>query len=307
VRNQNRQIDKTFLSLDSAEERGLLHRDYLAHCLRWSHVVKFLNKNHRYKDAIVLDVGCGVQLPLAKTLYVNKMTPLKYIGVDCNNFDVPEMLVGKKIPITIWPKTDFCALEESDVWHNPNPDGPEPMRLPNITTCFEVLEHVTPLHCRQILQHFLRLTSDDCNYFVSTPCYNGSAAGNHIQEMGYLAFGALLEDVGFSIKGVYGTFASISDYESQLSAVETFDSSGKLAATTDLRPIFSALRNYYDTNVLSVIFAPLFPDCSRNALWHLTKKQGDAALQERLFSALDQAPTPWSQHPDWRQLSGIVD
>ena len=33
-------IDKTFLSIDQAETRGFLHRDYIAHCLRWTHVVK---------------------------------------------------------------------------------------------------------------------------------------------------------------------------------------------------------------------------------------------------------------------------
>jgi hypothetical protein len=28
MRNQNRVIDKTFLSIDTAEERGLIHRDF---------------------------------------------------------------------------------------------------------------------------------------------------------------------------------------------------------------------------------------------------------------------------------------
>lgn len=312
AQNQNRVLDKTFLSLDLAEERGLIHRDYIAHCFRWSHVVKFLNQGHKYKNAVVLDVGCGKEMPLAKTLYVNKMTPKGYIGVDANKFTVPEMLQGKKIPISIWPETDFCALDQADVGtpscqagdgHSaPNADG---YVLPNVLTCFEVLEHVTPEHCLRMLKHFQELTSPDCHYFISTPCYNGSAAGNHINEMTFGALGSLIEDVGFHIAGVFGTFASISDYQSELSAVTVLDkNTNKSLPSVDMRDIFSALREYYDTNALSLIFAPLFPAKSRNALWHLTKKTGDDFKQSPLFSRLESAVTPWSQHPNWRDLEG---
>lgn len=327
MRNTNRVIDKTFLSLDLAEERGLIHRDYIAHCFRWSHVVKYLNQQHRYKNAIVLDVGCGKELPLAKTLYVNKMTPKQYVGVDANRFDIPDMLVGKKIPLKIWSETDFCALDAKDVgihlgqyatlqpdfnvkeygvtghYHYDN-DG-SLVEVPNILTCFEVLEHVTPEHCRRMLQHFKAVTADDCNYFISTPCWNGSAAENHINEMTFAALGGLIEDLGYNVVGVYGTFASISDYQDELSAVTVFDrGTNKVLSRTDMRDVFNALRNYYDTNVLSIIFAPLFPAKARNCLWHLTKKKGDGASQDRLFSALQQAPEPWSQHPNWRELNG---
>jgi hypothetical protein len=309
MRNTNRVIDKTFLSLDSAEERGLIHRDYIAHCFRWSHVIKFLNQQHRYREAIMLDVGCGKEVPLAKTMYVNKMTPLKYVGVDVNKFDVPEMLQGKKIPITLWTETDFCALTPEDVGlkilDKDDAEGPgyDDYLEPNILTCFEVLEHVTPEHCRRLLKHFKELTGKDCHYFISTPCWNGSAAGNHINEMTFAALGALIEDLGYKINGVYGTFASISDYGTQLADVTVYDQgTGKILSVTDLRPVFAALRNYYDTNALSVIFAPLFPAQSRNCLWHLTKKQGDAAAQERLFSELSRTQTPWSQHPNWKEL-----
>ena len=307
--NKNRLIDKTFLSLDLAEERGLIHRDYIAHCLRWSHVIKFLNHGHRYKDAIVLDVGCGKELPLAKTMYVNKMTPSYYVGVDANKFDVPDMLRGKKMPINVWSECDFCALDPEDVgmplFNKDDECGPgySDYAQPTILTCFEVLEHVTPEHCRRMLKHFLKLTSQDCHYFISTPCWNGSAAENHINEMTFAALGSLVEDVGFHIESVYGTFASISDYKDKLDDVGFYDKkTGEHIDHIDLRPVFDALRNYYDTNVLSVIFAPLFPEQSRNCLWHLTRKQGDEAAQVPMFDKLDMQPTPWSQHPDWKQL-----
>ena len=55
--NKNRPIDKTHLSINSAESRGFLHRDYIAHCLRWTHVAKFLAQQQRDKSARILDIG----------------------------------------------------------------------------------------------------------------------------------------------------------------------------------------------------------------------------------------------------------
>ena len=283
AQNPNRVLDKTFLSLDLAEERVLIHRDYLAHCLRWSHVVKYLNQAHRFKEARVLDVGCGKEMPLAKLLYVNKMSPANYVGVDANKFDVPSMLVGKKIPITIWAETDFCTLDASDV----SASDTETL-LPNVVVSFEVLEHVVPSHCRRMLQHMRDLTTEDCKYFISTPCYNGSAAGNHVNEMTYQALGALFEDLGFGIDAVNGTFASISDYKDRLSP--------------ELAKTFNELREYYDTNVLSIIFAPLFPAESRNCLWTLSKHKSKDYVGK--FPPLAEVPGPWTQHPRWRDLAG---
>ena len=77
-----REIDKTHLSCEQAEERGFLHRDYIAHCLRWSHVVKHLQ--NKYKTARILDIGCGKETPLIKTLYTMRMTPEMYTGIDMN-------------------------------------------------------------------------------------------------------------------------------------------------------------------------------------------------------------------------------
>jgi hypothetical protein len=112
--------------------------------------------------------------------------------------------------------------------------------------------------------------------------------------MTYQALGSLIEDLGFNVQGVYGTFASISDYQAELGNFEG----------TNLVPAFTALREYYDTNVLSTIFAPLFPGKSRNCLWHLTKKTGESASQARLYPALEQVPGPWSQSLSWKELAG---
>ena len=68
-------VDTTYLSVDQATERGFLHRDYIAHCLRWSHVIKYLGTSARYKTAKILDVGCGKEMPLAKSLHSSRMAP----------------------------------------------------------------------------------------------------------------------------------------------------------------------------------------------------------------------------------------
>jgi hypothetical protein len=289
--NPNRLIDKTHLSLDLAEERGLVHRDYIAHCLRWSHIAKYLQRAGRYSNAVVLDVGCGKEMPLAKMLYVNKFTPKLYVGVDANKLCIPSMLADKKIPLRIWGETDISALTSEDVSHK--------NVKPNVVVCLEMVEHITPAHCRQVLSHLQTITSDDCHYFCSTPCYNGSAAGNHINEMTQQALGALMLDLGYKIEGVYGTFASISDYQHLLSNVELPGGS-----TVDMTGVFERLREYYDTNVLSIIFAPLFPAHSRNCLWHLTKAKN---VSKQVASRLSMIPGPWSQHPDWKDLDGTPE
>lgn len=292
MRNPDR-LDKTYLSLDSAIERGIHHPDYAAHYFRWSAIMKWLREKGRYEDAIICDIGCGKEFPLIKRLYVNRMTPKYYIGVDMNKLELPEMLVDKKVKMTYWGQTDFCALAPEELSY----EG----RQPNIITFLEVFEHMPPAYGRKILGHIKTIADDDAYFFFSTPCYNGSAAQNHVSEISYLAFGALLEDVGYHIVDHFGTFASQRDYKPLL---QSFKYKGIEA---NLEPVFERLREYYDSNTISNIFAPLFPANSRNVFWILTKKKGDSAIQDRLFSALDQAPTPWSQHPDWRQLSGIVD
>jgi len=297
MRNPNRVLDKTCLSADMADERVIRHRDLISHAFRWAHVARYLSQNQRYKDAIVLDVGCGRYMPLAKMLYSNRLIPQKYVGVDLNKFDIPEMLSGKKIPISIWSETDFCALEIHDValeGHGfEDVDIPDSLK-PNVFVSYETAEHMLPEQTRRLFIKALELTSSACHYFISTPCWDlVNVADNHLSEVRFEALGALFEDLGFHIQGVWGTFASQKDYKPYMEQ-----------EYPGITAIFEKLSEYYDSTVISTTFAPLFPAYSRNACWHLTKKQGDNAKQERLFVALELAPTPWTSHPTWRQLNG---
>lgn len=270
-------IDKTYLSIDSAEDRGFLHRDYIAHCLRWTHVAKWLMLQSRYRTSRILDVGPGKELPLAKLMHSSRMAPAWYGAVDVAPLTTPEQFRNAKWkPSALFGKTDICDIEPDDL-----------DTIPNVVVCFEVLEHVEPDHCRRILGKIGELLDANGDVFLSTPCWdpNMGAAANHVNEMTYQAFGAALEDSGFRIEGHWGTFASIKDYKDDLS--------------TEHLATFDALRGYYDTNYLATIFAPLYPHLARNCLWHL---KYNPSLTTRLFPSLRDVEGTWGSSENWEQL-----
>ena len=276
--NPNREYDKTHLSIDTAEERVLIHRDYIAHCLRWSHIVKFLMQKHRYKTARLLDVGCGREVPLGKLLYSNRMSGAKYMGVDMNEIFMPEMLVkaesNGKMEVRLRGHCDASILRAEDMpW------------APNTIVCLEVFEHVTPKIARRLVVNLYNLMAEGGDLFISTPCWNGDGADNHINETSYDVMGSLLEDIGWGIVGKYGTFASQREYVPMLSPAE--------------KSIFDKLSEYYDSNLLAIMLAPLHPNGSRNVLWHCTKLEW-----ERTFPPLIEQPEPWSEHPNYKELNG---
>lgn len=274
---RGKKVDKTFLSIDNAETRGFLHRDYIAHCFRWTHVVKYMGQSMRYKTSRVLDVGCGKEMPLAKLLHSSRMGPAWYGAVDVSALTTPEQFRNASWkPHQIFSKTDVCDLTEKDL----------PAK-PNVIVNFEVAEHIEPDHCRRMLAKFGELLEPEGRLFISTPCYdaNVGAAANHVNEMTYEAFGAVLEDTGFRVQGHWGTFASQKDYKSEL--------------TPELQDLFDKFRGYYDSNMLATIFAPLFPHRSRNVLWELTF---DPSSTDRLFNGLRDVPTPWGSSDNWEAL-----
>jgi 2-polyprenyl-3-methyl-5-hydroxy-6-metoxy-1,4-benzoquinol methylase len=284
--NPNRLIDKSHLSIDQAEERGFIHRDYVAHCFRWSHVVKFLMQRHRFKSEIIMDVGCGKDLPLPRLMYANKMTDFAYIGIDMNHLTMPEMLAtavkNGKADIQLLGGKDASKIkyEELEFEH------------PTVAVCFEVLEHVHPTICQALVQNVYALLADGGHAFFSTPVYNGSAAANHINEMGREVLASLFESIGFNIEANYGTFASQSEIEPAIFS----------SIHEDLADVWNELKAYYDSNVLSVIFAPIFPHKSRNNLWHLKKLTKPIPKEDQAYGDIAMIPKPWGQHPEVEKL-----
>ena len=179
MQDPGRTIDKTHLSIDQAEDRGFIHRDYLAHCFRWSHVVKHLGKKKLYKRAKIIDIGCGKEIPLLKTLYTMKMTPKEYMAIDVNNINFQD--IHRKI-IEKMGDDNFYLAEGTDF---SEVLFPLDLLYPHVITCFEVLEHNAPDKVIKILDNIHKIANKDTTIFISTPVFNGKAAANHINEMPY--------------------------------------------------------------------------------------------------------------------------
>jgi 2-polyprenyl-3-methyl-5-hydroxy-6-metoxy-1,4-benzoquinol methylase len=234
-------INKTQLDLTKAEERQLLHRDYLAHCLRWSYILR----NAEIGETI-LDLGCA-DAPLAMAFYTNKYKPSLYVGVDIRS-NLIEKNKEKKFNFP----TVFLSF---------NIIQPFNLLLPGndytIIALLEVLEHVEQDAALKILDNVATLMTERTTLYVSTPCFDGGKAANHVYER---TFNELKQDLEqrFTIQSVHGTFASQKDIKPVLSVDET--------------NVFNKLHDYYDSKLMSIFFAPLHPAQSRNCLWTLRKK-----------------------------------
>lgn len=264
-------IDNTHLSIDQAEERGFIHRDYIAHCLRWSHVAKHLQAGKLYERAHILDIGCGREVPLAKLMYSSRLIPHSgsYLGIDYNKLIVPEMFHTGRFPITLLSGIFPAALDEV----NNEMVGANLGDLKyDVIICFEVAEHVEPQGTLAILEGIKRYLAPSGHAFLSTPCYDQhtGAAANHVNEMSHGAFGSMIEHADLYIEQVWGTFASIKDYKDELRG-------------TPLEVLFERLRDYYDVNYLATILAPMFPKQSRNCIWKV-KHGGPLPKQYPLLS-----------------------
>lgn len=274
-------FNKTHLSIDNAEERGFIHRDYISHCLRWSHVIKLLLQQHRYKSIKILDVGCGKEVPLAKTMYTSKMSPdksqgAKYVGIDVNKLSVPSVLEkaveSGKFPLELVSETNVADWQTDEKF--------------DMIICFEVLEHMPPQNVLSTLRKFKTLVKDEnSQIFISTPNYdsNVGAASNHPNEMSYELMLKIFDLVGLRVPAMYGTFASIKDYKDKLNVEEL--------------KMFTELRQYYDSNYLATLFAPLYPKESRNIMYVLDLKN---FIITNTYPCLD----TYSNNGEWASIFG---
>lgn len=244
-----KKIDTTCLSIvGHTASRGYIHRDYLAHCLRYSHVARYMNEGRKHQTAHVLDVGCGREAPLARLLYSMKMTHTtgSYTGVDYGNVKWPDTIPqGKnKFNGQFIGKVDFAE------------DAVGRKKF-DVIVSLEVLEHVEAYHAWRMMRRMRSLMKRDSRCFLSTPCYDQKtgAAGNHVNEMSHRGFKALIHAAGLEVESVWGTFASQKDY--------------KKLMTPGQQEVFEALRPYYDSSTLSCFMAPMFPEQARNCIWRL--------------------------------------
>jgi hypothetical protein len=109
-----------------------------------------------------------------------------------------------------------------------------------------------------MLEDINRCVKPDGVVLLSTPNFDGShIAANHIHEYREKELQEHLEKY-FVVKKKFGTFASQKDIKEVLKPEEL--------------KTWEKLREYYDVNMFSVLFAPLYPSHSRNIMWILGKK-----------------------------------
>lgn len=308
---RGKSIDNTHLSIDTAEERILIHRDYVSHCIRWSHVLKFLLQKHVYKGIRVLDIGCGIDAPLARMMLSNRVAPLEYIGVDYNHsrkFNL-DMFENTRFKPTTFGSVDFA--DDNHVWFDKAASGElcinikgdnaeDYFAIPNLITSFEVLEHIEPEHVIRVLKrvkYIMQETAEFHGYtptfFMSTPNWNVTdTADNHVNEMKNEALGWLLEELGFEIVDQFGTFASKRDYAHLLST----------KYGQDVYRVYERLNDYFDSNLAAILYAPLFPREARNCFWKLSlAKPG----YERKYAPITEVQEPWTSSENWRDLANV--
>lgn len=238
-------------------ERHVFHRDQFAHYLRWSFVLRRIGRSER-----VVDFGCG-KGHLLETLYRNQHTPEAYFG-----FDIRTQTVTKAATKFALPWAKFYAVDlvkaEPEVFAN--------MAMNADHVCsFEVAEHIGKQNIHRYLQNFRACGNQTATYYLSTPNFDPGvgAAGNHTydsgdgqgvvpQEFGHKELETILDANMFKIVEKFGTFASVRDYKHLMNVHQTY--------------VYEQLYRYYDSNLISVIMAPMFPEQSRNTLWVMVKK-----------------------------------
>ena len=243
--------NKTQLTPQQEFERHIYHRDQFAHYLRWSHVLK----NAKIGQTI-LDFGCGSG-EMLELFYRNKYRPKQYLGLDIRKQTIDENNEKFK-------NLDFAEFRQADLCQ-PELDLGQTF---DVITCFEVMEHIGHANADSFLDNISYHCSPETVVYLSTPNYDPhvGAANNHLlgpdKEVGewdHFELQKKLEEF-FVIEKKFGTFASIKDYKEDLTGWK--------------KEAFEALREYYDSNLLSNMMAPMVPaEHARNCLWVLKVRE----------------------------------
>lgn len=237
---KTRTFDQTFLDTDT----DVIHRDYIAHALRWG----FSKRNFIVHEVTgVLDVGCGPTRPMLLVLFGGiGAFPLakRYVGVDLNKIKPTQHKRS-----TLYPEFNFIERVE---------ELRKKEGTFELITNFEVIEHMPVAMGRQLLQSMSRMLAPNGRILLSTPVYDGKArAANHIHEYTVKELWYEIEVAGLEVVERYGTFANYNDIK-------------KVAEPEHLKTL-QDLRGWFGNEVAACFLAPLYPDAARNNYWVIKK------------------------------------
>lgn len=241
-------FDKSHLSPEKAWRIG---RDYLAHCIRYGFPMKVI-KEHHGAGARILEMGCGKEIPLFRTLTcdhsaVKYYKPSVYVAADLNEIQYRPRINGCET--TILPKTNI--IHDVD-------------KVPDVAfdfvVSFEVLEHMGKkdgLKFLEAMVNFARRKPDregkPAIILLSTPVNGGKIAKNHIYEWQRSELRRAFEKLGGNVLEEYGTFSNLRDLERAMDDTE--------------REVWNRMAAYHSPHVLSCIFSAMHPEAARNIAW----------------------------------------
>lgn len=240
VTRESREFDTT--SLRASGHGRAMGRDYLAHAGRWAFARRFITL-----EDTVLEVGCGVDMPLSRILTGGAAPHVKhYVGVDLNKLKPSNSkrltFLGEFNFIDRWAEVLALCPEGYDVIVN-----------------MEVIEHMTVEHGQELLAATRKCLKPGGTLLLSTPCYDGVRhAKNHIHEYTVPELHDYITAAGFTVERRFGTFMDLKEITRQ--APEGCDHDAVVQ-------VYNALKAYHDNEFLSAIFAPLYPNNARNNLW----------------------------------------
>ena len=237
MKRDDRDYDLSRMNLKKAAAN--LNRDYSASFFRWSFVRRFVTLDHD-----VLEIGCGHNRPLYELLFNGIAQSVNtYLGVDMCELESTNLMRADF-------KSEFNFVER---WKE--------LVTPGISNGFdvivhlEVIEHMRVKFGEELLRGCHELLRPDGKMIMSAPVFDGKRQSpNHVHEYTIPELQKLLEKIGFVTKRRFGTHMRISHLN------KSHDS----FAITYMR---DELKEYFDNDALSCIFAPLFPDAASGNLW----------------------------------------
>jgi 2-polyprenyl-3-methyl-5-hydroxy-6-metoxy-1,4-benzoquinol methylase len=251
VQRDQRDYDTT--QLHESGHGRILHRDYSAHFWRWSFARRFITA----KDN-VLEVGCGEDKPLSKILTGGAAAHVNhYTGVDLN-----KLKPSNRQRLTFHGEFNF--VERYKELLKARPAGWD------VVVNYEVIEHMKVEHGIKLLKAMFTCVKPGGVLLLSTPVYDGKRhAANHIHEYTIPELQKYIEKTGFKIEQRFGTFMDIKHIgkmKPQIMPSINPPESDEMFRES-IRQVASALSRYFDSDAISNIFGPLYPDYARNNLW----------------------------------------